>query len=244
MKMSVCKVLSVLMMTRATKALSCYIIEVLEESYVKLMSNDFSEVTEVAQKLLAKNGLTIPIDSSPFKKLCRELLIAEQKVLKTELKRWDGDCSDRFLSVAKNYSWCRFIWRRTAEVVWKQRDKVNWDPYVRGELVNCVSDMKLNNRTVIITGGSRGIGKSIAREYLKEGANVVIASRGEEELGNTIKEFQSITRNRVLGIQTDVSVKERVQELIGKTEHEFGCVDVLVNAAGILSPVGSLLDVD
>jgi NAD(P)-dependent dehydrogenase (short-subunit alcohol dehydrogenase family) len=104
--------------------------------------------------------------------------------------------------------------------------------------------MKLKNRTVIITGGSRGIGKSIAGEYLKEGANVVIASRGEEELGNTVKEFQSIARNRFLGVQTDVSVKEDVQELINKTEHEFGCVDILVNAAGILSPVGSLLDVD
>ena len=104
--------------------------------------------------------------------------------------------------------------------------------------------MKLKNKAVIITGGSRGMGKSIAGQYLKEGANVVIASRGEEELENTVKEFQSIDRKRILGIQTDVSVKKDVQGLIDRAEREFGCVDILVNAAGILSPMGSLLDVD
>ena len=107
-----------------------------------------------------------------------------------------------------------------------------------------MNNMKLKNRTVIITGGSRGIGKSIAGIYLNEGANLVIASRGEEELENTVKEFQSIARNRILGIQADVSVKENVQGLIDQTEQKFGCVDILVNAAGILSPVGSILDVD
>ena len=112
------------------------------------------------------------------------------------------------------------------------------------KLVNGVSDMKLKNKTVIITGGSRGIGKSIASEYLKEGAHVVIASRGEEELEKTVKEFQGMDRNRVLGIPTDVSDRENVKNLIAQTEQAFGGVDILVNAAGILSPVGSLLDVD
>jgi hypothetical protein len=58
------------------------IVDKLEENYVRLMNNDFTEVTEIANKLL-----TVASESTPFKKLCRELLIAEQKVLKTELKR-------------------------------------------------------------------------------------------------------------------------------------------------------------
>jgi integrase len=80
------------------ECISFAVIEKLEENYVKLMNNDFSEITEVANKLLAKNSLTVASESTPFKKLCRELLIAEQKVLKTELKRWEGDYSDALIS--------------------------------------------------------------------------------------------------------------------------------------------------
>ena len=82
------------------EANSFVIVEKLEENYVKLMNNDFSEVTEVANKLLTKNSLTIASESTLLKKLCRELLIAEQKVLKTELKRWGGDYSDQLVKFA------------------------------------------------------------------------------------------------------------------------------------------------
>jgi len=74
------------------------IVEKLEENYVRLMNNDFSEVIETANKLLSENNITFASDSTPFKKLCRELLIAEQKVLKTELKKWGGDYSDQLIS--------------------------------------------------------------------------------------------------------------------------------------------------
>ena len=77
-------------------------VEKLEENYVNLMNNDFSELAEVANELLAKNNIAVASDSVPFKKLCRELLIAEQKVLKTELKRWDGDYSDRLIKFEAN----------------------------------------------------------------------------------------------------------------------------------------------
>ena len=79
------------------EGVSHVIVDKLEENYVKLMNNDFSEVTKVADKLLAENNLTVASESTPFKKLCRELLIAEQKVLKTELARWGGDYSDQLI---------------------------------------------------------------------------------------------------------------------------------------------------
>ena len=62
------------------------------------MDNDFSGVTEVANKLLTKINLTITNNYTPFKKLCRDLIITEQKVLKTELKRWEGDYSDQLIA--------------------------------------------------------------------------------------------------------------------------------------------------
>ena len=80
------------------EGISLVIVEKLEENFVKLMNNDFTEVTEAANRLLAENNITVASDSTPFKKLCRELLIAEQKVLKTELKRWGGDYSDQLIS--------------------------------------------------------------------------------------------------------------------------------------------------
>jgi hypothetical protein len=48
-------------------------------------------------KLLVESSFTILSESTPFRKLCRELLIAEQKVLKTELARWGGNCSDQII---------------------------------------------------------------------------------------------------------------------------------------------------
>jgi hypothetical protein len=84
------------------EAISFIIVDKLEENCAKLMNNNFTEVTEAANKLLTKNNLTVASESVPFKKLCRELLIAEQKVLKTELKRWDGDYSDQLISSHTN----------------------------------------------------------------------------------------------------------------------------------------------
>ena len=69
------------------ESISFVIVDKLEENYVNLMNNELSEVTEVANKLLTKNSHTVASESTLFKKLYRELLIAEQKVLKTELKR-------------------------------------------------------------------------------------------------------------------------------------------------------------
>ena len=82
------------------EANSFVIVDKLEENYVRLMNNDFTEVTEIANKLLAENDLTVASESTHIKKLCRELLIAEQKVLKTELKRWGGDYSDQLVKFA------------------------------------------------------------------------------------------------------------------------------------------------
>ncbi len=91
------------------------------------------------------------------------------------------------------------------------------------------------NKTVIITGGSRGIGKSIALKFAKEGYNVVInfnSKRSLEPAQEVAKEIET-HGVRALVIQANVAIKEQAQSIVDQTIEAFGSVDVLVNNAGI-----------
>lgn len=89
----------------------------------------------------------------------------------------------------------------------------------------------LKNKTVIVTGGAKGIGKAIAIAFAKEGANIVLNYRSSspEDVVNEIKNLGV----SCLAIQADISDFEKAKELIEKAMEEFGSVDVLVNNAGI-----------
>lgn len=104
--------------------------------------------------------------------------------------------------------------------------------------------MKLKDRVAVITGGSRGIGKAVAQAYLKEGARIAIAARTTLELEATVQELKSSGTNCVIGIPTDVAYIGEVKKLIKRTLACYGTVDILVNAAGIQSPIGRLMEVD
>lgn len=90
----------------------------------------------------------------------------------------------------------------------------------------------ISGKVAIVTGGSRGIGKEIAKKLAGSGANVVITSRNQETLDATVNEFRKNNRN-ILGIQGDVSNSESVFRVLAETEKHFGPVDILVNNAGI-----------
>lgn len=91
----------------------------------------------------------------------------------------------------------------------------------------------LKGKTAIITGGTRGIGKAIAFELAKNGANIVINYRSKiEEALETKKELEALGINVGL-IQADISVFADAQKLIAETIEKFGRVDILVNNAGI-----------
>lgn len=91
-------------------------------------------------------------------------------------------------------------------------------------------DLKLAGRRALITGGSRGIGKAVARALIAEGVTVTIAARGEEMVRRSAKEIGAIPA--VADTGSDVSVKELVKEANAK----MGGIDILVNAAA--TPAG------
>lgn len=101
--------------------------------------------------------------------------------------------------------------------------------------------MSFQNKTVIITGASRGIGKAIGLRLAKEGANIVIASKSVEEnpkLGGTI--FSAATEmeaagGKALAMQCDIRFEDQVQNVIDKTIEKFGGIDILVNNASAIN---------
>lgn len=90
---------------------------------------------------------------------------------------------------------------------------------------------ELDGKIALVTGGSRGIGRAIAIELAEGGADVALAARGEEELGRTAKEIESLGR-RALAVPTDVTDPEQVGALVEQAAGELGTIDVVVNNAG------------
>ncbi|MDD4409151.1 MAG: SDR family NAD(P)-dependent oxidoreductase [Candidatus Pacebacteria bacterium] len=92
--------------------------------------------------------------------------------------------------------------------------------------------MEPKNRTAIITGARRGIGKDIAIALAKEGYDVVVSDIVQEECDKVAEEITRIGV-RAIGIKCDVSKKKEVKSLFEKTIKKLGRVDILVNNAGI-----------
>ncbi len=103
--------------------------------------------------------------------------------------------------------------------------------------------MILKNKTALITGGSRGIGKAVALAFLREGARVMLVARSEEELLAAKKEFKK-NFDQVDICRADVSSPNDVAILLKTMIRVFGEPDVLVNAAGIFGPIGPLEGID
>jgi len=91
--------------------------------------------------------------------------------------------------------------------------------------------MTLSGKVALVTGGSRGIGLGIAEALMAEGASIVIAARGQENLDQSVAELTK-TGASVLGVRTDVTDSEQVRALRKQVNDTFGCVDILVNNAG------------
>lgn len=93
--------------------------------------------------------------------------------------------------------------------------------------------MDLNNKVVIITGASSGIGKALAYELAGRGANLVLGARQYVTLCEITSDIQKRFNTKALAVQCDVSVEEDCAFLIKQTLLTFGKIDVLINNAGI-----------
>ena len=92
--------------------------------------------------------------------------------------------------------------------------------------------MELEGRVAVVTGGSRGIGRAIARRLAEEGADVVISARTAETLDATAKEIATATDRRVETVPADLSTIEGCEILHREATARFGQIDILVNCAG------------
>lgn len=101
----------------------------------------------------------------------------------------------------------------------------------------------LEGKVAIITGSSKGIGKSMAKGLAEKGARVVISSRSQEACDEVVKEFTEAGL-KAIGIACHIGREEQRQNLVDKTMEAFGRIDVLINNAAINPVYGPIEDVD
>ncbi len=101
----------------------------------------------------------------------------------------------------------------------------------------------LENKVVVVAGVGPGLGRSIAVQCAKAGADVVLAARTESRLAEVADEVKQLGR-RTLQVATDINSEESAQNLVDATLAEFGRLDALVNNAFAIPPLGQLQTVD
>ncbi len=94
-----------------------------------------------------------------------------------------------------------------------------------------MTELSLEGKVAVVTGGSKGIGRQIALAFAEAGADVAVAARGADDLERTAKEIEAAGR-RALAVPTDVADPAAVQDLVDRTSEAFGGFDILVNNAG------------
>jgi NAD(P)-dependent dehydrogenase (short-subunit alcohol dehydrogenase family) len=102
-------------------------------------------------------------------------------------------------------------------------------------------DLGLKDKVALVTGGSKGIGKAVARGLAEEGARVTICARTQNELDAAVGELAKATGGDIFAVTGDLTNEAGVQRIVDLTVKKFGRIDILVNNAGA-APGGLLLD--
>ncbi len=99
----------------------------------------------------------------------------------------------------------------------------------------------LKKKSIIVTGGGTGLGKSMATRYAELGADLVITSRRHEVINSTAEELREYG-GKVLAVSCDVRDPDQVQNMVDQTVNEFGKIDILLNnaAGNFISPTENL----
>src|SRR6516164_5690945 len=101
-------------------------------------------------------------------------------------------------------------------------------------------DLKLKGKTALVTGGSEGIGKGIARALAREGVDVAICARRKEPLEAAAEEITKETGRKIVAIAADLRKDGDAKNFIERSEKALGRVDIMVNNAG--SAVGGVIE--
>jgi NAD(P)-dependent dehydrogenase (short-subunit alcohol dehydrogenase family) len=112
-------------------------------------------------------------------------------------------------------------------------------------------DLGLRGKHAIVTGGSLGIGKAIARELAREGVDVAIVARTKDQLEATARELAAETGRRILPLAADVTSKAQVDAMVDQAAAELGGLHILVNSgsppggsATATGPIETVVDED
>ncbi len=112
-------------------------------------------------------------------------------------------------------------------------------------------DLGLEGKRAIVTGGSLGIGKAIARELAREGADVAIAARTRDTLEATARELAAETGRRVIPLVADVTSRAQVEAMVAQAAAQLGGLHILVNSgsppggsATATGPIETVVDED
>ena len=92
-------------------------------------------------------------------------------------------------------------------------------------------DLELGGKVAYISGGSKGIGKAIARELALEGVDVALVARTQEPLDKTADELRSLTGQKIMTAVADAGKTETVDQAVEAVVAEFGTIDILINCA-------------
>jgi len=103
--------------------------------------------------------------------------------------------------------------------------------------------MELRGRTAIVTGSGSGIGRALAVEFARQGANVVCCARRADRIEQTVQIVEK-AGGTGLAVATDITRGDQVDNMVRKTLDHFGQIDVLFNNAGSFNAFGGLWEVD
>ena len=98
--------------------------------------------------------------------------------------------------------------------------------------MNVQNLFSLKGKTALVIGGSKGIGKGIAKSLASAGASVVISSRSQKDCDISASTITESTGNLCIGISADISTKSGINKLVAQTIATLGHIDILVNSAG------------
>ena len=96
--------------------------------------------------------------------------------------------------------------------------------------------MRLKEKTALVTGSSRGVGRAVALGFAKEGANIVVNYTSNEKAANEVVEAIQAMGSKAVAMKADVAQKSDVENLIKTAVETFGRLDILVNNAGFTRP--------